>query len=145
MEFKRDLEKKVEEKTAELKKKTKEAESANRLKTEFLATVSHELRTPMTSILGFTKLLLDMKDIPKEAMEFIKIIWSQGERLEQLIGDLLDVAQIESGRVGLEISEYNINHIIQEVVVSFKPDIMEKGLDLTLNLEEEISTAEIDP
>lgn len=145
MEFKRDLEKKVEEKTAELKKKTKEAESANRLKTEFLATVSHELRTPMTSILGFTKLLLDMEDIPKEVMEFIKIIWSQGERLEQLIGDLLDVAQIESGRVGLEISEYNINHIIQEVVALFKPDIMEKGLDLTLNLEEEISTAEIDP
>ncbi|MBI3582667.1 MAG: GAF domain-containing protein [Nitrospinae bacterium] len=144
MEFKRDLEKKVEEKTAELKKKTKEAESANRLKTEFLATVSHELRTPMTSILGFTKLLFDMKDIPKEAMEFIKIIWSQGERLEQLIGDLLDVAQIESGRVGLEISEYNINLIIKEVVALFKPDIMEKGLDLILNLEEESSTAEID-
>lgn len=145
MEFKRDLEKKVDEKTAELKKKTKEAESANRLKTEFLATVSHELRTPMTSILGFTKLLLDRNDIPPEAMEFIRIVWTQGERLEQLIGDLLDVAQIESGRVGLEISEYNINHVIQEAVALFKPDITEKGLDLKLNLEEEISTAEIDP
>jgi len=144
MEFKRDLEKKVEEKTAELKKKTKEAESANRLKTEFLATVSHELRTPLTSIVGFTRLLLGMKDIPKDAIEFIKIIWSQGEKLEQVIGDLLDVAQIESGRVGLEISEYNINQIIQETVPSFKSDIMGKGLDLTINLGQEISTVEID-
>src|SRR3989304_3836129 len=144
MEFKRDLEKKVEEKTAELKKKTKEAESANRLKTEFLATVSHELRTPMTSILGFTRLLLDRNDIPHEAMEFIKIIWSQGERLEQLISDLLDVAQIEPGRGGLEISEYHINKIIQESVALFKPQIMEKELALTMNLEQEISSVEID-
>jgi signal transduction histidine kinase len=144
MGFKRDLEIKVEEKTAELKKKTKEAESANRLKTEFLATVSHELRTPMTSILGFATLILGRKDIPHEAVEFIKIILTQGEKLEQLINDLLDVAQIESGRVGLEISECNINQLIKEDVASFKPQIAEKGHVIIENLGEGIQPVEID-
>lgn len=144
MKLKNSLEVKVEEKTAELKKKTEEAESANRLKTEFLANVSHELRTPMASILGFTKMLMERKDISDDAMRFVKIVYTQGVRLDQLINDLLDVAQIESGRLDLEINESDINLIIEDTLSSFKPQIAAKEQNIVLNLQRGMPPVEID-
>ncbi len=144
IKLKNSLENEVEKKTAELMQKTKDAESANLLKTEFLANVSHELRTPMASILGFAKLLMDRKDIPDDAMRFLKIVYAQGERLDQLIGDLLDVTQIESGKLDLEIVGFDINRVIEETVASFMPQIKSKGQDIVLDLHRGISPAEMD-
>ncbi|MBI3601249.1 MAG: response regulator [Nitrospinae bacterium] len=144
IKLKNSLEIKVEEKTAELKKKTEDAESANRLKTEFLANVSHELRTPMASILGFAKLLMERKDISDDAMRFVKIVYSQGERLDQLISDLLDVAQIESGRLDLEISGFDINRVIEDTLSSFRPQITAKEQNIVLDLHRGIPPVEMD-
>ncbi|MBI3599534.1 MAG: GAF domain-containing sensor histidine kinase [Nitrospinae bacterium] len=144
IELKDSLEQRIEEKTAQLKKKTEEAESANRLKTEFLANISHELRTPMTSIIGFAKFLIESKDITDDAKEFVKIIHEQGMRLDQLIGDLLDVAKIEAGRLELERAEDDINRIIEVTAASLQPQITEKGHKLKINLDKKLPFVTID-
>jgi signal transduction histidine kinase len=144
IQLKDSLEQRIEEKTIQLKKKTEDAESANRLKTEFLANITHELKTPMTSIIGFAKLLVESKDITGEAKEFIEIILGQAFRLDQLISDLLDVAKIEAGRLELNIAEDDINRIIEVTASSLQPQIAEKGHKLKINLDKKIQPAAID-
>lgn len=79
-----------------------QAESANRAKSQFLASMSHELRTPLNAIIGFTEIILQGKDLSDENHEYMSIVNQSGNHLLALINEILDLSKIESGKATLE-------------------------------------------
>ena len=114
-----------------------ERKKIENMKSEFIGTVSHELRTPLTAISGFVKLILDGKPGPltPPQREFLEIIQRNTRRLNALIGDLLDVEKIESGKVKLSKELLDITEIVESVSKTFKVTAGEKGLTLETNIE----------
>ena len=110
------LESAVAERTFELTQVVEELSRANRAKTEFLSNVSHELRTPLTSILGFTDLLLHGMEGPltDSQREDLRTIDASGGRLLGLIDNLIEVSDIEAGRVELRIEPVALTPFLQE-------------------------------
>ncbi|MFA5535962.1 MAG: PAS domain S-box protein [Bacillota bacterium] len=91
----------------------------DRLKLELISTVSHELRTPMSSIMGFSELLLT-RELPQEShQEFLSIINSESKRLTNLINDFLDIQKMESGKAEFEKEDNLLAEIIQEAIRIF--------------------------
>lgn len=109
-----------------------EAQKSDRLKSAFLANMSHEIRTPMNGILGFTELLKDPDLTGKKQMEYISIIQKGGNRMLNIINDIIDISKIESGLMILTIDETNIYDIAESVFHFFKPEVEAKGLKLFL-------------
>lgn len=120
--------KQVERELIEAKEK---AEESDRLKTSFLSNMSHEIRTPMNGILGFTSLLKEPKLSGEEQQEYISIIEKAGDRMLNIINDIVNISKIESGLTEISISETNINEQIEYVCSFFKPEATQKGLTLT--------------
>jgi len=116
---------------AALRDVTRQAE-VERLKNEFISSVSHELRTPMTSIKGYTDLLfLGMAGgLTDTQRSFLQIIKSNADRLTALVNDILDISHIETGRLRLIIERLNILALIDQVIILFREQYREKGLDL---------------
>lgn len=94
----------------------------NQMKNEFVSTVSHELRTPLTSIKGYVDLILDGEagDINDIQREFLQIVKQNGDRLVDLINDLLDISRIESGRIHLKIQPIDIGDAVAGAIDTFK-------------------------
>src|SRR5438105_11240742 len=86
---------------------------ANRLKGEFLATMSHELRTPLNSILGFSEVLLSSNQLNDKQKRWVTNIQSSGERLLNLINDVLDLAKIEAGKMQVRLSEFSVYDVCE--------------------------------
>lgn len=101
----------------------------DRLKSEFVATVSHELRTPMTSIKGYVEILLlgAAGVLSEQQAHFLQIVKSNTERLAILVNDLLDISQIESGRVVLSLQPLDLEELVEEAVVQLKRSIEDDG------------------
>ncbi len=97
-----------------------EAEQANRLKDEFLATLSHELRTPLMAILGWAELLQTGALPADEAQEGIRTIHRNARAQSQLINDLLDVSRIISGKMRLDVQSIDVHGVIQAAVESIR-------------------------
>lgn len=103
-----------------------------KMRSDFVANVSHELKTPITSIKGFVETLIEGALEDKEnSREFLKIINNHTERLNNLINDLLDLSQIESRAVKLNISDFNLNELIEEVLSGFKSQLKKKGISVS--------------
>ena len=115
---------------AELAVAKEKAEESDRLKTSFLANMSHEIRTPMNGILGFTELL--KKPALEGALQrkYIDVIHRSGQRMLNIINDLIDIAKIESDQVEIQLTETNPNHILDELYSFFKPEAKRRGLDI---------------
>ena len=114
----------------ELIKAKEHAEESDRLKSAFLANMSHEIRTPMNNILGFTD-LLKMDDLTdKQQKEYIQIIKKGGDRLLNIINDIIDISKIESGQMKVSISKTNINEQLEYISSFFRPEVEEKGVQL---------------
>jgi signal transduction histidine kinase len=113
----------------------------DRMKEEFVASVSHELRTPLTSIRGYLELVLegDAGDLTPEQTDYLRIIDRNTDRLLDLINDLLDVAQAESGRLVLNLEPVNLESLVADAVAGMKPaaDARQIGLDLHVADEHE--------
>ena len=111
-----------------------EAEAANSAKSVFVATMSHELRTPINGIVGLTELLL--RDRPtQEQKERLMLIGQSAELLMELIGDVLDLSRIESGRMELEIDIFTLREPLEQLVRVRRVGAEEKGLSLSLQVD----------
>lgn len=112
---------------------TREQE-VSQAKNEFVSIVAHELRTPMTSIKGYTDLLLQgaVGGVNDGQQHFLQIVKANVDRLSDLVSDLLDTARIEAGRIKLERAPLQITEIVHEVCESIAETIKERGLTLTV-------------
>ncbi|MBF0278826.1 MAG: PAS-domain containing protein [SAR324 cluster bacterium] len=118
----------------ELKLAVEAAQIANHAKSEFLANMSHEIRTPMNSILGFTELLSEQIQDPKQK-NFLSSIQSSGKSLLRLINDILDLSKIEAGKLELEYKAVNPHRIFEEMQIIFSQKVAEKGLDFLIEID----------
>ncbi len=107
------------------------AEESDRLKSAFLANMSHEIRTPMNGILGFSELLKKPGLTGDQQQEYIMIIEKSGNRMLNIINDIVDISKIEAGLMKLDIKESNINELIEYIYTFFKPEVETKGMKLS--------------
>ena len=113
------------------------AQSASRAKSEFLATMSHELRTPLTCIIGMSATLLrwSFGELSLRQKNYLNTIHESGERLLELINDILEVSKIESGRVVLEISEFSLSRLARQSLETFRDQANQTGVELNFDLK----------
>src|SRR5258706_5408062 len=127
----------------ELQKRAKELQELDRLKSAFLANMSHELRTPLNSILGFTDVMLEGLDgkLTDYMDNDLRLIQKNGQHLLHLINDVLDMANIESGKMNLHPEEFTVHSVLDEVTSITSTLASEKNLALFI---EEDSDREIE-
>ena len=129
-----DLEKRIEERTAELKLLNAELGEANRAKDVFLATLSHELRTPLTPVVGWIKLLrsgtLDEKSVAQALDAIERNAWLQS----RLIDDLLDTSRIATGKLNFEPKPTDLNGIVKAAVDTVRSSAATRDIDLSVSL-----------
>lgn len=128
--YKDQLEETVQQRTSELLLARDAAEAANKAKSVFLANMSHELRTPLNAILGYSSLLRCDSQMTPPQRDKLGIINRSGERLLNLINDVLDVAKIESGRLQLDTAIFDFSGMLSNVVEMMTLRAHEKGLKL---------------
>ncbi len=116
-----------------------------RLKSEFVATASHELRSPLTSIKGFVELLGASPSLTAKQREFVDIILLSTNRLVDLVNDLLDVAQVEAGRVQIARRPVAVEEVVREVATLMQPRVAEAGQHLEVDVAPELPPADADP
>jgi signal transduction histidine kinase/CheY-like chemotaxis protein len=122
-----------------------EAEAANRIKDEFLATLSHELRTPLTALLGWASLLRGSETGKATLAHGLETIERNAKVQTQLIDDLLDVSRIISGKLHLDVQPVNLAGVIKIAISVVRPAATAKAIQLTFNSEEEIGPTAGDP
>jgi signal transduction histidine kinase/DNA-binding response OmpR family regulator len=127
------LEIRVEQRTAELNKAKNTAELANRSKSEFLANMSHELRTPLNAILGFSQLMNREASLNEQQRENISIINRSGEHLLSLVNDVLDLAKIESGKMTLYPTDFDLYALLELIEDMMALRAKSKGLQLIID------------
>ncbi|KAA5827998.1 PAS domain S-box protein [Algibacter amylolyticus] len=138
---KNNLEELVSSRTSELEKEKVKAQSADLMKSAFLATMSHELRTPMNSIIGFTGILLKEIAGPlnREQIKQLQMVKNSGDHLLSLINDVLDISKIEAGKLEVTFAPFDYLKSLQSSIDFVSPQASAKAL----NLKTEISEMEI--
>ncbi|MEW6006508.1 MAG: ATP-binding protein [Stygiobacter sp.] len=131
------LEKLVEERTAQLAAAKAEAEQANRAKSIFLANMSHEIRTPMNAIIGFSDMLYSSLTDEKNKKR-VDAIRSSAKVLLTLINDILDLSKVEAGKLTLAPEPINVVNLAEEVEVMFLQKISQKHLNFMIEMESDI-------
>lgn len=114
-----------------------DAERASRAKSDFLSRMSHELRTPMNAILGFAQ-LLDSQPLSPVQRDYSRQIHTAGQHLLDLIGDILDLAKIEAGRLVLEQVTFDLGHLVNQVVAVADKRAKTKGLMIKITVASEL-------
>jgi signal transduction histidine kinase/CheY-like chemotaxis protein/HPt (histidine-containing phosphotransfer) domain-containing protein len=114
------------------------AEAANRTKSSFLATMSHEIRTPMNAIIGIAQIQLQKEDLPDEYASALQKINSSGNNLLGIINDILDLSKIETGKLELNLSEYDVPSLINDTVQLNYIRIGSKQIEFKLEIDENL-------
>ena len=110
-----------------------EAEKANQAKSIFLANMSHEIRTPMNAILGYSQLLARDDNFTRDQRESLRIINRSGEHLLGLINDILEISKIEAGRHTLDLEDFDLHRLLDDLEAMFRVRTREKGLDFSID------------
>ena len=113
----------------ELYESVQKAEAANRAKSVFLSNMSHELRTPLNAILGYTQIFLGDESLTARQRKGIRTIHQAGEHLLLLINDILDISRIESGKLELLYTEFNLSSFLQGIKDIIQLRTKEKGIN----------------
>ena len=115
-----------------------EAESANRMKSAFVAHMSHEIRTPMNAILGFTEILLRDEALTGSQRQHLETIGRSSEHLLELINDVLEMSKIESGRSSLNQAEFYVRQVLDDVAGMFRAKSDEKSIRLSMETDPDV-------
>ena len=113
-----------------LKKAYTAAENANKAKTEFLNNMSHDIRTPMNVILGYNQLMKSLLTEPKQ-LDYQKKMEQSGKLLLSIINNVLDMAQIESGKMKVDENYERVGEVVDEIISTFSSEAEEKGIHLS--------------
>ncbi|MBF0337506.1 MAG: response regulator [Nitrospirae bacterium] len=115
----------------------READSANRAKSEFLANMSHEIRTPINGIVGLGRLMLQT-ELSAKQRDYVNKIQSSSNSLLLLINDLLDLSKIEAGRLELDIVDFDLNSVLDNIVNMLAIKAEEKGVEIMLSIDKDV-------
>jgi signal transduction histidine kinase/CheY-like chemotaxis protein len=121
----------VEQRTQKLREAQADAETANRAKSEFISRMSHELRTPLNAVLGFGQVLALYEDLTPEQHKAVSHITHGGKHLLDLINEILDISQVESGRLSMSPEAVLVGDLVQETVELLKPVAAAHSIQLT--------------
>jgi signal transduction histidine kinase/DNA-binding response OmpR family regulator len=121
----------------ELTKAKDEAEQASRAKADFLASMSHELRTPINGLIGSVELLQDTK-ITEEQQELLCIAHSSGIALLNLISDILDISKIEAEKIELDIADFDLTSLIEEIVPAHTMKAAKNNIEFIFRIHPDI-------
>ncbi len=137
---------KLEHMNVDLKKARDEAQESNNLKTAFIANLGHEIRTPMNGIMGFANLLKKDNLSPDKQQRYVDVIKKSGNRMLNIINDLIDISRIEAGQVKVNISKVGLNTLMDSLYLFFLHQAEEKGLKLICEkgLDDQESVIETD-
>lgn len=127
------MERTVIEQSARLQEALAIAQRASHAKSDFLSTISHEIRSPMNALLGMGDLLAETRLDP-EQRDYLDIIMASGNSLMDIVNSMLDLARIESGRLQLEHSQFDLTDLIDRTVSTFAVQAHRKGLELVARI-----------
>ena len=117
-----------------LEETAREAEEASRAKSRFLAAMSHEIRTPLNAIMGFAQ-LLELSNLDDKRKSHVKAIVTAGRSLMNLLTDLLDLSQVEEGKMRIEPRVFDLIELLDQIAEWWHSSTRQKGLRLTVSLD----------
>lgn len=126
----------LESQNAQLLRLNQRLKEADRMKSSFLGTVSHELRTPLASIIGYSEMLCEglVGTLNPEQTQFVRTIIDKGNTLLKLISSILDMSQIEAGKVRLAFEWVDVQELVESAITSVSPQAQRKGLTVNVLL-----------
>jgi two-component system, OmpR family, sensor histidine kinase TorS len=113
------------------------AESANRTKSEFLATMSHEIRTPMTGMMGMLR-VLSGSDVTREQQHQLSVARQSGEALLAILNSILDYSKIEAGKITVDLMPFSLREALDGIIALMQPAAQEKGLSIRLDVDAQV-------
>jgi signal transduction histidine kinase len=123
----------------QLREATEQAERATQAKSEFLAKMSHELKNPLNAIIGFSEILIEQSAADDQKTGDLQYINGAGQKLLELINDLLDLSKLEAGKMDVYLKQFSLRDLIDEVAAQWRQAITENGNELHVERPTELA------